>query len=169
MYVFLICSKFFLLILNSLINSSTLLNSNIKLDYLFNVKMLMNASINKFSLPGALFINRPLVPIMLSSNFLFLPLTILNNKNIMGKMISRPDAATGITTAMRKALTAELMEMKSQSDLLADAGFIITPDDPQYGLSANEANEVCEKVLGRGKYNLFEVNGKFVGVMCNFI
>lgn len=94
---------------------------------------------------------------------------ILNNKNIMGKMISRPDAATGITTAMRKALTAELMEMKSQSDLLADAGFIITPDDPQYGLSANEANEVCEKVLGRGKYNLFEVNGKFVGVMCNFI
>lgn len=73
---------------------------------------------------------------------------------------------TGSTTAMRKALTAELMEMKSQSNLLANAGFIVSPDDPQYGLSANE---VCEKVLGRGKYNLFEVNGKFVGVMCNFI
>jgi hypothetical protein len=45
--------------------------------------MLMNASINKFSLPATLFINSPLVPIMLSSNFLFLPLTILNNKNIV--------------------------------------------------------------------------------------
>ena len=73
------------------------------------------------------------------------------------------------TTAMRKALTAELMEIKSQSDLLANAGFIITPDDPRYGLSANEANEVCEKVLGKGKYNLFVANGRFVGVMCNFI
>ena len=87
----------------------------------------------------------------------------------MRRINGSPDAATGTTTAMRKALTAELMEMKSQSNLLANAGFIITPDDPQYGLSANEANEVCEKVLGRGKYNLFEVNGKFVGVMCNFI
>ena len=87
----------------------------------------------------------------------------------MKESILRPDAATGTTTAMRKALTAELMEIKSQSDLLANAGFIITPDDPRYGLSANEANEVCEKVLGRGKYDLFKVNGKFVGVMCNFI
>ena len=87
----------------------------------------------------------------------------------MRKETGRPDAATGTTTAMRKALTAELMEMKSQSNLLANAGFIVSPDDPQYGLSADEANEVCEKVLGRGKYNLFEVNGKFVGVMCNFI
>ena len=87
----------------------------------------------------------------------------------MVEVMNRPDAATGTTTAMRKALTAELMEMKSQSNLLANAGFIITPDDPQYGLSANEANEVCEKVLGKGKYNLFVANGWFVGVMCNFI
>ena len=48
-----------------------------------------------------------------------------------------PDAATGTTTAKRKALKKELKEIKRQSSLLENAGFIITPDDPQYGLSAN--------------------------------
>lgn len=92
----------------------------------------------------------------------------LNNKK-MEELIERPDAATGTTTAKRKALTAELMNMKNQSIFLANAGFFVGPNDPQYGLSANEANEVCENVLGRGKYNLFVANGQFVGVMCNFI
>ena len=87
----------------------------------------------------------------------------------MRRINGSPDAATSTITAKIKALKKELKEIKRQSSLLENAGFIITPDDPQYGLSANEANEVCEKVLGRGKYNLFEVNGKFVGVMCNFI
>ena len=85
----------------------------------------------------------------------------------MKKTISSPDAATGTTTAKRKALKAELMKMKRQSSFLAIAGFFASPDE--YGLSANEANEVCEKVLGKGKYNLFVANGWFVGVMCNFI
>ena len=87
----------------------------------------------------------------------------------MRRINGSPDAATGTTTAKRKALKKELKEIKRQSSLLENAGFIIGPDDPRYGLSVNEANEVCEKVLGKGKYNLFEVNGKFVGVMCNYI
>ena len=40
--------------------------------------------------------------------------------------------------------------------------------EPFYGISAVEANEVCEEVLGFGKYDLYEADGMFAGALLKF-
>ena len=81
----------------------------------------------------------------------------------------RPDAATGTTTAEKiKALKVELMKKKNETCPFLAVGLIVYPFDPYYGLSAIDANEVCKEVLGRGKYELYEVAGKFAGALIKF-
>lgn len=89
----------------------------------------------------------------------------------------RPDAATGKTTAKREALKAKLMDYKKKwsapSDLvglLPAMNVYMMPfgDEPFYGISAVEANEVCEEILGLGKYDLYETDGRFAGALLKF-
>ena len=99
----------------------------------------------------------------------------------MKESISRPDAATGTTTAKINALKAMLKDVKKHLLPFTNVGVIVKPSDPYYGLSAIDAEMVCKEVLGRGKYDLYgavrkdvlargandryEASGMFAGVM----
>ena len=80
----------------------------------------------------------------------------------MTKQIQKSDAATDPKTAMKiNALKAELIKMQ---DEVCSVVFNVYPFDPYYGLSAVVANEVCEEVLGKGKYTLYEADGLIAGL-----
>ena len=87
----------------------------------------------------------------------------------MNKIFETPVADTGKTTAEKiKALKVELMKKKNETCPFLAVGLIVYPFDPYYGLSAVEANEVCEEVLGLGKYDLYEADGLFAGALIKF-
>jgi hypothetical protein len=70
---------------------------------------------------------------------------------------------------MKEKLKARLISdiRESENSMFNLMGLIVYPNDPYYGMSAVEANEVCKEVLG-DKYELYEANGLFAGVMYNF-
>lgn len=75
----------------------------------------------------------------------------------------------GDSSKMREALKAQVISdmKKSENSMIKVAALIVYPNDPYYGISAIEANEVCKEILG-GNYDLYEADGLFAGVMYNF-
>ena len=66
---------------------------------------------------------------------------------------------------LKERLISDVRE--SENSMFNLVGLIVYPNDPYYGMLAVEANEVCKEVLG-DKYELFEADGLFAGVMYRF-
>ena len=79
----------------------------------------------------------------------------------MKKLNVSPDAATGLTTAMKEFKSMLISEKEKLIDGFISTIILIIV---HYGLTIGDADNLCKEVLG-DKYELYEANGLAVGVI----